>query len=216
MTLAACKHDPYPAPENPSGGNPPTTGGCHPDTVYYERDIQPILTSSCAYSGCHDAATAEKGVILTDYAQVMATADVDPFDAQSSELYQVLIDQGGDIMPPYPNAPLGLDKVQLIEKWINQGALNKTCADCDTLNLTYAADIVPLINANCIACHSSASASGGIVLETYGQVVNEVTNGNLLPAVRREAGVSAMPPGGPLTPCNLKILEQWVASGMPN
>ena len=216
LLFGACKHDPYPAPEDPSGGNPPSTGGCHPDTVYYERDIQPIFNASCAYSGCHDAVSAQKGVVLTNYSSVMSTADVRPFDPYGSDLYEVIVDQGGDQMPPLPNAPLGLDKVQLIEKWINQGALNKTCSDCDTLNLTYTADIVPLVSTNCISCHSATSASGGVVLETYSQVTDAVTNGNLLQAIRGEAGVASMPPGGSLSTCNLRTVELWVAAGMPN
>ena len=46
-----------------TGGNGNGNGGggvlnpCDPSKVYFVNDVLPIFLSSCAYSGCHDAAT---------------------------------------------------------------------------------------------------------------------------------------------------------------
>jgi mono/diheme cytochrome c family protein len=183
--------------------------------VYYPRDIQPILTANCAYSGCHDAQTAADGIVLTSYQTVMATAGVEPFDLDDSDLYQAITDTDDDFMPPPPASPLLPAQVQLIAKWINQGALNKDCIDCSTANVTYTGTIAPLINANCLGCHNATSANGGIVLETYGEVVGAVNNNGLLSAVKRENGYTAMPPGGAINSCDLLQLETWISNGMP-
>jgi hypothetical protein len=183
--------------------------------VYYPRDIQPILTANCAYSGCHDAQTAADGIVLTSYQTVMATAGVEPFDLDDSDLYQAITDTDDDFMPPPPASPLLPAQVQLIAKWINQGALNKDCLDCNTTNVTYNAVIQPLIAANCIGCHNAVTSSGGIVLESYSDVTSAVTNNGLLSAVKGENGFTAMPPGGSLNPCSLQQLEAWVVNGMP-
>ncbi len=116
-----CRHKPE---DQFTNGNP-----CHPDTVYFERDILPVLRSSCAKAGCHDA-TPEDGVILDTYANVMATGDVRPGNPGGSDLYEVLIETRPDKrMPPPPQPPLSADQIEMIRKWILQGAKNLSCDD---------------------------------------------------------------------------------------
>ncbi|MFN8276984.1 MAG: hypothetical protein U0T84_05840 [Chitinophagales bacterium] len=47
----------------PSGGQV-----CDSTKVSYARDVKGIFDARCATSGCHDAATNESGVNLSDYA----------------------------------------------------------------------------------------------------------------------------------------------------
>lgn len=118
LIQGACRHEP-----EKIAGNP-----CHPDTVYFARDILPLLLSSCAKAGCHDAASAADGVILDSYQNVMQTADVKPFDPDKSDLYEVLVETDPDkIMPRPPLPALSNTQIQTVRKWILQGAKNNRC-----------------------------------------------------------------------------------------
>jgi len=108
---------------------------CDPQVIYFNQDVLPILNSNCAFSGCHDAASAEDGVILESYEDVIATADVEPFNLDDSEIYEVLVDDDlDDRMPPPPTAALSSDQIQIIAQWILQGGENLECdpalSDC--------------------------------------------------------------------------------------
>jgi len=195
---------------------------CDSNTIYFNQQILPILQSNCAFSGCHDAATAQDGVILESYEQVMQTADVRPFDLSGSDLYEVITEDDEDKrMPPPPNARLTSGQVQLISQWILQGAENLECDEdaqgCDTENRSFAAHIQPVITNNCLGCHSGGAPSGGINLSTYAGVKTVADNGRLLGAIRREAGFSPMPQGAAQLPqCTIDQFAAWVADGAPN
>jgi hypothetical protein len=122
LLLIMCRHEPEFVNTN---GKP-----CDPDTVYFERDLLPLLLSSCAKAGCHDAATARDGVILDSYANVIATGDVKPGNPDGSDLYEVLVeDRPEKRMPPPPLPALSNDQIAMVRKWILQGAKNLTCDD---------------------------------------------------------------------------------------
>lgn len=97
MLINACRHEPDIIIDDPD----PWTGECHPDTIYFNRDLLPILTSSCARSGCHDQATQADGVLLISYESVMETGDVRPGNPDGSDLYEVLVEDD----PDRKNAP---------------------------------------------------------------------------------------------------------------
>src|SRR5687768_3675207 len=93
FSIAACKHVPLKKPigsidTTGNGGNNPKP--CSPDSVYFNRDILPLLSSNCAASGCHDAGSAQDGVILTDYQKIMGTGKIKPGDPFDSDLFQVI------------------------------------------------------------------------------------------------------------------------------
>lgn len=89
--------------------------------------------------------------------------------------------------------------------------------ECDTNNVTYAATIVPLLQANCYSCHSAAANLGNITIEGYSNLKRFVDNGQLLGSIRHEAGFSAMPKNQPqLVGCNIQKIEQWINDGALN
>ena len=110
LSFPSCKHEPLweEMTENPTDttSNPidtmtvdtntvdTTNMGvpCDSNVVYFDLQVLPILQSNCAFSGCHDATSAQDGVILESYESVMQTADVVPFDLDDSEIYEVLVD----------------------------------------------------------------------------------------------------------------------------
>jgi len=233
--MAACKHDPYNSrtielqgdPTNqPTGG----TGECDVDSVYFARDVQPLLTTYCV-SGCHDEATANDGVVLSSYSRIMATADVRAGNPGSSDLYEVLVET--DInkrMPLSPLAPLSAENIEIIRKWIEQGALNNTCnfdtvpidtntnpvdtndtAGCNPTNVSFANDVTPVFSSyGCIGCHSG----GSVILNTYAGTKIVADNGKLVGAINHSAGIQAMPQGGAkIDSCDIKIIENWINEG---
>ncbi|MGI9191825.1 MAG: c-type cytochrome domain-containing protein [Chitinophagaceae bacterium] len=215
LGYAACVHPPL----NALDGNVQISAICSADSVYFVNDIQPILTSNCNMSGCHNAGDKKDGVDLSNYASIMKTAEVKPFKATSSELYEVLLKTDPDKrMPRPPASPLSSLQIEKIKTWINQGAKNNACLSCDTANIiSFSAHIQPILQNNCTGCHSGASPSGAIGLENYTQTMTQVTNGKLLGSVKQLSGFSAMPKGGAkLSDCNINQIEKWIAQGAPN
>lgn len=95
-------------------------------TPSYSHHIKPIFDKKCL--SCH-AARKKGGYSMVDYEGVMTTGDNAPVivagDAANSILVQMLrgikTDAGGQ-MPP--SRPLPKEQIELIERWINQGAQN--------------------------------------------------------------------------------------------
>lgn len=220
--VISCKHEPdeklITDPTDP--GDTTSTGiTCNPDTAYFQNDILPILISGCGMSGCHDAASARDGVVLTSYQSVMSTAGIRPGDPNNSELYEKITeDDPEDRMPPPPMAALTTDQLLKIRTWIEQGAKNNYCdAGCDTNIYAYASAIEPLINTYCKGCHNATQASGGIRLDNYTAVKSAADNGSLYGAISHQEGYSSMPQGGnKLSECNINQVRKWIASGAPD
>lgn len=195
---------------------------CEPDVIYFDRDVLPIFISNCAFSGCHDANTAEDGVVLDSYENVFNTGDIDPFDPGSSDVYKMITDEDNeDRMPPPPAARLSQDQIAIIRDWILQGAENLECdpglEGCETTNVSFAATVNPIIVTHCQGCHSGGSPSGGIDLTTHGGVSGVANNGRLVGAITWAQGYVNMPQGGNQLPdCEIAQIESWVDAGAPN
>ena len=188
------------------------------DTVCYQSEIEPIINSNCAMSGCHDATSQAAGYDLSNYFGVMNI--VKPRQPSKSTLIKVTTGGGEEMMPP-SSPPLTSDQIDLITTWIEQGAgYNIDCGistPCDTANVTYSGTVQPIIQNNCLGCHSSYGTGGGILLNTYSEVADQALSGNLLCAVYGEPGCNLMPKNSsPLSSCDLTKLTMWVDAGAPN
>jgi mono/diheme cytochrome c family protein len=190
---------------------------CDPDTVYFERDLLPLLQSSCAQPGCHDAISMQDGVRLTDYNSIMQTADVKPFDPEGSDIYEVLVETDPAKRMP-PDGPWPQENIDLVYKWITQGARNLFCdeGDCDTTGVTYSEPVSGIINKHCLGCHDDNSQLGGLSLQGYEKVVATANDDRLMGTVRHEPGYPAMPKNAPqLSDCKILQLEIWIQNGTP-
>lgn len=88
---------------------------------------------------------------------------------------------------------------------------------CDTNNVSYNQDVLPILVNNCYVCHDSINRQGGIILEGYDQLKVHVNSGRLIGAIRREAGFSPMPQGSPALPdCQVETIAQWITDGAPD
>lgn len=228
ITFNACKHSPedivIPDPD-PDPDPDPTGIPCDPDTVYFENNILPLFLSSCALSECHDAQTAQDGVNLTSYQSAMNSGEIKPFQPWDSDLYEVLVEDDPDKrMPPPPASPLTADQINMIYTWIAQGALNNRCDsdDCDSVNVTFSQTVWPIIQNNCLGCHSGPTPNGGISLAGYNEVktAGSIAPGNygsLVGTITWDAGNTNMPQNGNQLPdCSIAQINKWIADGMPD
>ncbi len=89
-------------------------------------------------------------------------------------------------------------------------------ASCDTTAVSYANDIVPIMQANCYNCHAAATSSSGagIVLDNHPQMLTFVNNGRLVCTINFAAGCSPMPPSGSqISACDLALVDNWINNG---
>lgn len=88
---------------------------------------------------------------------------------------------------------------------------------CDTTSqMSYQRHIVPIIQNNCIACHSGGSANADIHLDTYQGVYDAASTGQLHGATWHEATYAPMPPNYQLDSCSLVQIHKWILAGAPN
>lgn len=88
---------------------------------------------------------------------------------------------------------------------------------CDTENVSFSADIWPVVSSNCVGCHSGAAASGGVRMDNYAEWVEAINGGRVMGAIRHESGFSPMPKGGgKLSNCSVSQIEAWIEDGMPD
>lgn len=85
--------------------------------------------------------------------------------------------------------------------------------DCATENITFQERIQPIITNQCAFSGCHVQGGGSILLENYAQIKNSIDNGNF---VQRVLVTRDMPPGTPLTDCQIASIQQWVDDGAPN
>ena len=206
MLTVSCKHDPFPLPP----------GACHPDTIYYSRDIQPILTRNC--TRCHNGDNPPRKVNLTSYKKVIETADIDPGDPDGSKLYERINEDDIDKRMPKDTAPLMSSEINLIRRWIEQGAQNLRCGNCDTVYPTYSKDIEPIFS-SCQGCHANNNVDTDRSLTNYGEVAQAVIDSSFSFIIQRVNGgndsIQGMPLGGSLNECDIRKIEIWIKNEMP-
>lgn len=75
--------------------------------------------------------------------------------------------------------------------------------------VTYTKDVKPIIDANCVSCHSP----GAQALTNYSQVKTNIDN--IIDRISRPNGdPGKMPQGGSLSPSQINIITKWKADGL--
>lgn len=211
--------------QNTNCGNISGNPGENSDTVCFNLDILPLLSSSCATAGCHDNVTAEEGYRLTSYANITQNSElVKKGNYLDSKLYKVITDDGDDRMPPAPKSALTQEQINKIKIWISQGAVNSNCvvAVCDTAGtISYATQVWPIVQNNCLGCHPASGTTNNISLGNYTQIKNVASvsrNGISLLAgsVHQQTGFKPMPQNGKLDNCKIATIDKWISQGMAN
>jgi len=208
-----------PTPNDSIPDLPPIESDCDSDSIYYTNTIAPLLGSSCGSSTvyCHNAPTDENEQIdLSSWWSIM-NGDEDelviPGDPFNSKMIEEIYDQN---MPPDTSIySISNEQFYSLMTWIEQGALDNYCNDgCDTINVTFQADILPIITDNCFSCHSGSTPSAGLMLTNYSNISDAAVNGNLIDAINWQGNVAPMPYEGiQLIECDINLIQIWVDNG---
>jgi hypothetical protein len=87
---------------------------------------------------------------------------------------------------------------------------------CDTLQVTYSANIEPILATNCYSCHRTGIARGQVVLDNYASIKVYAQTGQLSGAIEHKPGFSPMPQdAGKLSDCEIAKVRAWIALGLP-
>lgn len=215
VMLHSCTND-YICPDN-YPCDPAPIVECDSNLVYFERDVLPILVSNCAQPGCHDAASAQNGIVLDSYDNVMK--EVEPNRPDESDLFEVITETDPDkVMPPPPASPLNSDQIQTIRDWIEEGAENLTCdstGGCDIVDVSWSQEVKPILDNQCVSCHNSTRAGGGIMLSTIEQVRAAQASNRFYGSISHTLGFSPMPQGqNRMDRCTLDKIKSWIDDGM--
>ena len=102
----------------------------------------------------------------------------------------------------------------------NEEDLYPALPNCDTLDIKYSLDVVPIFDSFCFACHGDlnyASLGSGIRLEGYENTMILVNSGVLLNSIEHNGQASFMPKNsGKLAECNIAIIRNWINQGALN
>lgn len=101
IIISACRHSPD-IPENP--------------VISYKAQIEPIVLSNCATSGCHSAQDGRNHLVT--YSDVMSISK--PGNAHKSKFYRLITALESNRMPP--KNQLSEEQIRLIYLWLEQGA----------------------------------------------------------------------------------------------
>src|SRR3954463_16631912 len=97
--------------------------------VSYFKKIRPILQAQC--QGCHQPAKAKGGYVMTDFAKLVAGGEdctkdkkqaIVAKDPEKSFLMQQITPKDGAAEMPPKKAPVPEADIQLIRRWIAEGA----------------------------------------------------------------------------------------------
>lgn len=99
----------------------------------------------------------------------------------------------------------------------SEDKLKQNSSGCDTTDISFANDVLPIIKANCYSCHGNGEADGDISLDGYSNLKLRANSGDLEGTVKYLDGYPPMPEGSAkLSDCDINIITAWIKSGAPN
>jgi hypothetical protein len=100
----------------------------------------------------------------------------------------------------------------------SEESLYPAITGCDTVNISYTRSVYPVLDNNCLGCHSSKVSKdkgGDINLEGYSNVV--LYKDAILGSIRHENGAKPMPKNADkLSDCLIRQVEKWNEAGAPD
>ncbi len=97
--------------------------------VSYDKQVRPILQAQC--QGCHQPAKAGGGYVMTAFDRMLKGGDSDmaaivPGKPEESFLVDKITPEDGKAEMPQDKPPLSAAEIELISRWIAQGAVDDT------------------------------------------------------------------------------------------
>jgi mono/diheme cytochrome c family protein len=166
---------------------------------------------------CHNAAMAQAKLRLDSLESLakggMSGAVIKPGDAANSLLFKRITATDPAMRMPPTGALLNADAIATVKTWIDNGAAGLQIAkDFDK-------DIEPILKANCIGCHSGASANGQLQLDAGSVAMRVIKPGKadesrLIHRIEGTGNERRMPLNGPpLKPEEIAALKSWIDAG---
>jgi hypothetical protein len=92
-----------------------------------------------------------------------------------------------------------------------------TNATCDTIVISFDKSVWPILQSNCVSCHSETNASAGVDLSSYAKIIPYVQNGKLYGSITHATGYKPMPSATTkLSVCDITILRTWIRGSYPS
>jgi formylglycine-generating enzyme required for sulfatase activity/mono/diheme cytochrome c family protein len=196
------------------------------DKVDFALEVKPILESTCV--SCHGPEKPKGDLRLDSRAGALKGGDgglaLVPGKAQMSPLYTSTVLPPGhdDIMPPKGD-PLSKEQTERLRLWIEQGAEwpdNLTLQQAQ--RVTFAKDVQPILELNCVACHREGHDKGDLRLDNKSDAFKDI-----VPFQPKKSPVytsttlgpdddDLMPPknkGGPMPKEKIDLLRLWIEQG---
>jgi WD40 repeat protein/mono/diheme cytochrome c family protein len=101
------------------------------DTISYYKQVRPILQANC--QGCHQPAKPSGGYVMTSFARLLGAGDskepaILPKKPDESHLVEMITPEGKEAEMPKDKSPLAAADIEIVRKWIAQGAVDDTPA----------------------------------------------------------------------------------------
>lgn len=101
------------------------------DAVSFDKQVRLIFQANC--QGCHQPAKAGGQYVMTDFGKLIkggesGSAAVVPGKPEGSYLLQLITPKDGKAEMPKGKAPLTAAEIEIVKKWIAQGAKDDTAA----------------------------------------------------------------------------------------
>lgn len=203
--------------------------------VDFAKQVKPLLEGACTH--CHGEKEHKgdlKMITLEDMKKGGENGPgLVPGDLKKSAIYTSLLltEDDDDVMPPKKEGKLVKEQIDIIKQWIEQGAdwpAGVTLSETPRAN--FVKHIQPLLEENCLSCHTPEKHKGDWIASTKKQAFETGENKpNIVPfdiaksAVYRLTTLAAndddlMPPkksGGPLGKDQITMLKLWILQGAP-
>jgi uncharacterized membrane protein len=85
----------------------------------------------------------------------------------------------------------------------------------EVANPTYTSNVKPVIENNCLSCHSAAGAQYPI-METYVQLRDATEIGAVICRIDDQSCGAVMPQSGRMPQTSINTIKKWAANGYPN
>jgi len=235
--------DPNLAIEKKQGGMPKPG-----EPIDFTNHVLPILEDRCF--SCHQepydkngrTIQPKAGLALNTYELVMKgnldNTVVTAGDVADSYLHEVLtLDEDDDMFMPPKGGPLTADQINIIKRWIEEGAKAKAGGGgtADTGDgISFNEHIFPILEERCLDCHGepyvkngrTIHPKAGLALNTYELVLKGNLDGPIIERGNHEESTlyvvmtldpddsEIMPPkGDPLSKEEIDLFKQWIDEG---
>ena len=196
------------------------------EDLFFEIHIQPVFRVKCAK--CHGEKTQKAGLNVLRPSALRTGSEsgrvIVAGKPHESSLFE-MVSQGE--MPPQDNEPLTGEEVELIRKWIADGAKFR---DGGGERVVTQHEIGPLMLRRCAACHGERRREADLDLRTRASMLKGGRSGPAVVVGKLEESLlirrikaEEMPPRRklksasvkPIEATELAMLEKWIADGMP-